>query len=129
MIMGCTPKSEPIIKKDANLSTPIKCLSLNEFGIEKSFIKKLHTLYAFENKCDLKLTIKYKRDIVCNSPYNPNRKNTSQFPKSFLNMEIRRGFKVSYSYYIDLYSNVDEEDIENAFKQLKRDLTQNIKNN
>ncbi len=122
-LMGCNKKSEPLIHKDANLSTPIACMSLNEFEIDKSFSEKLHTLYTFDTHCDLKLSMKYKKDIVCNSPYNPNSKNISQFPKSFLNMELRRGLKVMYSYYIDLYSNVDEEDVEDAFKRLKRDLT------
>ncbi len=123
LLMGCNKKSEPLINKDANLSTPIACMSLNECGMEKNFIKKLHILYAFDTQCDLKLSMKYKKDIVCNSPYNPNSKNTSQFPKSFLQLELRKGFKVVYSYYIDLYSNVDEEDVEDAFERLKKDLT------
>jgi len=127
--MGCNKKSEPLINKEANLSSPIACMSLNEFEIDKSFSEKLHTLYTFDTHCDLKLSIKYKKDIVCNSPYNPNSKNTSQFPKSFLNMELRRGLKVMYSYYIDLYSNVDEEDVEDAFKRLKRDLIQRKEKN
>jgi len=122
LLMGCSKKSEPIVKKDADLAAPVQCMALNELGIEKNFIKKLHSLYAFDERCDLKLTLKYKKDIVCNSPYNPNKKNVSQFPKSFLSLELRRGFKTEYSYYIDLYSNVDEEDIEDAMLRLKKDL-------
>jgi len=122
LLMGCSKKSEPIVKKDADLTTPVQCMALNELGIEKNFIKKLHSLYAFGECCNLKLTLKYKKDIVCNSPYDPNRKNVSQFPKSFLNLELRRGFKTEYSYYIDLYSNVNEEDIEDAMLRLKKDL-------
>lgn len=122
LLIGCSKKSEPIVKKDVNLTTPVQCMALNELGIEKNFIKKLHSLYAFDEHCDLKLTLKYKKNIVCNSPYNPNRKNVSQFPKSFLNLELRRGFKIEYSYYIDLYNNVDEGDIEDAMLRLKKDL-------
>jgi len=122
MMTGCGKKSEALIKQDVNLSTPIACISLNEFAIEKNFIETLHTLYAFDKHCDLKLTVKYKKDIVCNSPYNPNSKNTSQFPKSFLNLELRKGLNVVYSYYIDLYNNVDEEDVTDAFKRVMKDL-------
>jgi len=39
-----------------------------------------------------------------------------------LNFELRRGLKVEYSYYTDLYNNVDEEEIENAFLSMKNDL-------
>lgn len=126
LLMGCNKKSEPLIKIDTKVSTPIACMSLNEFEIDKSFSEKLHTLYTFDTHCDLKLSMKYKKDIVCNSPYNPNSKNTSQFPKSFLKLELRRGLKVIYSYYIDLYGNVDEKDIEDAFERLKRDLIDKI---
>ncbi len=122
MMIGCSKKSEPLIKKDANLSTPIMCMSLNELAIEKSFIDKLHTLYTFDKDCDLKLTVKYKKDIVCNSPYNSNGKSVSQFPKSFLKLELRRGFNIVYSYYIDLYNNVDIDDVEDAFKRVEKDL-------
>ena len=122
ILMGCSKKSEAIIKKDANLSMPISCMALNEFALDKNFIEKLHTLYAFDRQCDLKLSMKYKKDIVCNSPYNPNSKNTSQFPKSFLQLELRQGLNVVYSYYIDLYNNVDEEDVTDAFKRVTKDL-------
>jgi len=127
MMMGCSKKSEPLINKDANLSTPVLCMSLNEMMIDKAFIKKLHSLYTFDKNCDLKLNLKYKKDIVCNSSYNANEKSVSQFPKSFLKLELRRGLKVVYSYYIDLYDNVDKEDVEHAFVRLKKDLIQKKK--
>ena len=121
-LVACEKKSAPTIVIDSHLTTPIQCMALNTIGIEKPFVNKLQLLYTFDNRCDLKLTVKYKKDIVCNSPYNPNMKNVSQFPKSFLHLELRKGFKVLYSYYIDLYSNVDEEDIESAFLTLKKAL-------
>lgn len=121
-LLACEKKSDPTVKIDTHLSTPIHCMALNTVGIEKSFVDKMQSLYTFDRHCDLKLTMKYKKDIVCNSPYNPNMKNVSQFPKSFLHFELRKGFSVVYSYYIDLYSNVDEEDIERAFLRLKKEL-------
>jgi len=121
-LVACEKKSDPTTIIDSHLTTPIQCMALNTIGIEKPFVNKLQVLYTFDNRCDLKLTMKYKKDIVCNSPYNPNMKNVAQFPKSFLHLELRKGFKVLYSYYIDLYSNVDEEDIESAFLMLKKAL-------
>ena len=120
-LYGCTPKSKPVISKDANLSN-IKCIALNTIGVSKPFVSTLNSLYHFDNSCNLKLYITYKKDIVCNSPYNPNRKNVSEFPKSFLNLELKNGFKTEYSYYIDLYSNVDKNDVKSAFLKLKKDL-------
>ncbi len=122
MFVGCNEKSKPIVKVDSNLSKPIECMALNTIGVDKEFIHKLNQLYSFSSNCPLKLSINYKKDIICNSPYNPNQKNVSKFPKSFLNMELREGFDVKYSYYVDLYSNVDKEDIEEGFLRLKRDL-------
>jgi len=37
-------------------------------------------------------------------------KTTGKFPKSYLKFELRDGMTIVYSYYIDLYNNVDRED-------------------
>ena len=121
-MIGCTQKSKPVIKIDKTLSTPIKCLSLSKLSIDKRFISELEKLYKFDENCKLKLYIRYKTGIVCNSPYNPNQKNLSSFPTSFLNLEIRENLKSKYSYYIDLYDDVDENDIKKAFMRLEKDL-------
>ncbi|MCF6245649.1 MAG: hypothetical protein L3J43_11525 [Sulfurovum sp.] len=122
LIIGCGKKSEPIIKTDMNMTTPIKCITLNTLSMEKPFVAKLQSLYLFDTRCDVKLYVTYKKDIVCNSPYNAGIKNTSSFPKSFLKLELKKGFKVIYSYYIDLYSNVDIDDIVDAFLSMKKEL-------
>ncbi len=122
--VGCNERSTPIVKVDSNLSKPIQCMALDGIGVEKKFSNRLNQLYNFTSNCPLKLSIKYKKDIVCNSPYNPNQKNVSKFPKSFLNIELREGFDIKYSYYVDLYSNVDEEDIEEGFLRVTKDLLQ-----
>jgi hypothetical protein len=46
----------------------------------------------------------------------------SKKPKSYLQMQLREGLDVKYSYYIDLYSNVDIDDIENAFNRLEEEI-------
>jgi len=124
LFIGCNERSKPVVKVDSNLSKPIQCMALDSTGIEKEFSNRLNQLYNFTSNCPLKLSINYKKNIVCNSPYNPNMKNVSKFPKSFLNIELREGFDIKYSYYVDLYSNVDEEDIEEGFLRLKKDLLQ-----
>jgi hypothetical protein len=49
-------------------------------------------------------------------------KNMGKFPKSFIKIELREGMKLQYSYYVDLFSNVDEDDVEEGFERLKKDL-------
>jgi hypothetical protein len=82
-------------------------------------------MYSFDDKCHLKLDVSYKRDIVCNSSYNVTMKSTAKFPKSYLKLELRKGIEVVYSYYIDLYDNVDKNDVEHGFMKLKSELVGN----
>ncbi len=79
-------------------------------------------MFDFNQSCGAKLYISYKRDISCNSSYNAVMKNTQGFPKSYLKFELKRGLDTLYSYYIDLYNNVDIDDIESEFKVVKEDL-------
>ncbi len=119
---ACEEKSKPVIIKNSSLSTPIKCISLNRLEVEPKFISELEKLYDFNSSCNYKLTISYKKDIVCNSSYNAVAKTTGKFPKSYLKFELRDGMTIVYSYYIDLYDNVDTEDIRDGFLKLKMDL-------
>ena len=120
LLTACEEKSKPNITINSNLSLPIKCMKLNI--IEEEFTNRLKELYPFDEKCDLTLTVSSKKDIVCNSPQNVMLKTSGKFPKSYLRLKLRRGMEVEYSYYIDLYSNVDEDDVERAFIRLKKDL-------
>jgi len=97
-------------------------MALSEVGVEKDFLNKLREMYDFNQSCSNRLYISYKRDITCNSSYNAVMKNTHGFPKSYLKFELKRGLNNLYSYYIDLYNNVDIDDIENEFKIVKQDL-------
>jgi len=70
----------------------------------------------------LTLTLSTKKDIVCNSPQNAMAKASGKFPRSYIKLKLRRGIELQYSYYLDLYSNVDEDDVEEGFERLKKDL-------
>jgi len=45
-----------------------------------------------------------------------------KFPRSFLKLEVRKGFRIEYSYYIDLLNNVESDDVEEGFLRLKKDI-------
>jgi len=120
MVSGCEEKSKPIIRK-TNIKEPITCLALDK--IEKNNLTaKLEKLYNFSDNCKYKLSLKYKKDIVCNSSYNANMKSMGKFPKSFLQLEVREGFSPVYSYYIDLYHNANSDDLKEGFEKLKKDI-------
>lgn len=122
LFTACEEKATARVTKSNTLATPISCLKIDALGLERSFFDKLNSLYMFNNSCDLTLHLSSKKDIVCNSSYNMMSKNMGKFPKSFLKLEIRRGMKIEYSYYIDLFHNVNEDDIEEGFGVLKRDV-------
>jgi len=102
---------------------PISCLSLRIIPDDPKMRNTLERLYLFKEGCKQRLEVTYKSQIVCNSPYNAPRKTLSNFPTSYLNMEIRRGFSLQYSYYIDLDHKPGAEDIEKGFERMKGDLT------
>jgi len=123
LFSGCEEKIKPIITKDKNL-TKISCLKLNAIALDKNFASILKKLYPFNDNCENILTLSYKKDIVCTSPYNFQSKSTGNFPQSYLKFEVRKGFKTLYTYYQDLYDNVDKSDVKEAFKELKKDILQ-----
>lgn len=122
LFTACEEKVKPNVSINPTLSTPISCMKLNTLGLDVAWVDRLKELYAFDDGCDLTLSISSKRDIVCNSTHNMQMKNVGKFPKSYLRMEIRKGLKMQYSYYVDLYSNVDSDDVSEAFARLKKDL-------
>ncbi len=121
-LVSCTEKPKATVHVGENLVLPISCMKLNTIGVEKPFVKILRSLYTFDESCPYNLTISYKKDIVCNSSYNSLAKSTGKFPKSFLKFELRNGFDMTYSYYIDLFDNVESVDIEAGFNRLKHDI-------
>ena len=119
---ACQEKAKPRVTMGSDLERPIPCMKLNTLADDKELLMHLEKLYAFNDSCALTLTLSSKKDIVCNSTNNMMSKNMGKFPKSFVKLELREGMKVEYSYYVDLYSNVDEDDVEEGFKRLKKDL-------
>ncbi|MBU1668565.1 hypothetical protein KKC13_09085 [bacterium] len=119
---ACEEKMKPVVTINPKLERPIPCMKLNHLNVEKEVLDTFNTLYDFDETCDLILSVSYKTDIVCNSTQNVYMKNVGKFPKSYLKLELRKGLEMQYSYYIDLHSNVDEDDIEEGFERLKDDL-------
>jgi len=101
--------------------TKIDCL--NYIPSNKNELdNKLSKLYNFDKKCKYKLNLEYTAGIVCNSSFNAPKKTTTNFPNSYIRLEVKDGFKTYYSYYKDLTSSPDIDDLENAFDRLKEDL-------
>lgn len=121
-LTACEEKRQPVISIDSSVQLPIACLKLNPLKNEKKFEATLKKLYTFKANCPHQLTLFYKKDIVCNSGYNASGQSFGKFPKSFLKLEVRKGFTVEYSYYIDLLNNVDTEDVKEGFATLKKDI-------
>ena len=113
---------KPIVHKNANVTTAISCLKLASLEEENLLTSHLKELYNFTSNCDYTLTLSYKKDIVCNSSYNAGMKSMGKFPTSFIKLDVRKGLDAIYSYYQDLYDNIEPDDIDRGFKRLKNDL-------
>ena len=120
--VACEEKATPRVTMDSSLALPITCMKLNTLSSDIELLEGLKKLYAFDDNCSLVLTLSSKKDIVCNSPQNAMAKASGKFPKSYLKLKLRKGMALQYSYYVDLYSNVEEDDVEEGFKRLKKDL-------
>jgi hypothetical protein len=123
LLTACNDKSIVTVYDKTVTKRPIPCLSLRIIPDDPKIRNTLERLYPFKEGCKQRLEVTYKSQIVCNSPYNAPQKTLSNFPTSYLNMEIRRGFSLQYSYYIDLDHKPGAEDIEKGFERMKRDLT------
>jgi hypothetical protein len=104
------------------LNTPVSCLKLHVFPQNRMIEETMRHLYPFDSSCPLKLEISYKNGITCNSTFNVQTKSINGFPSSYLNMEIREGFSLKYSYYIDLKEEVGPEDLKKGFERIHDDL-------
>ncbi|SFV58897.1 hypothetical protein MNB_SV-12-1387 [hydrothermal vent metagenome] len=122
LFTACEEKLKPVVTINPKLKRPISCMKLNQINMEKEVLDTFNNLYDFNETCDLILSVSYKKDIVCNSTQNVNMKNMGKFPKSYLKLSLRKGLEIEYTYYIDLYKNVDKEDMKEGFARLKEDL-------
>lgn len=121
-LAGCEEKMKPVVTINPKLILPISCMNLNRITLDPEITEQLNALYPFDETCPLTLSVSYKKDIVCNSTQNIQMKNMGKFPKSYLKLELREGLEMEYTYYVDLYSNIDKDDIEEGFAHLKKDL-------
>ena len=79
-------------------------------------------MYPFRPDCPYRLSVTTKENIHCNSNQNSDRKALSAFPTSFIRMEIHRGMRLVYSYYVDLPKSAEKSDIRRAFRKVFNDL-------
>jgi len=119
---ACDDKAVVTVYDKSVIKTPIHCLSLRIVPEERNIRKALELYYPFKRGCPQRLEVSYKSGIVCNSPYNAPKKTLSCFPNSYLTMEVRRGLKLQYSYYIDLDHKPGITEIEKGFERIRSDL-------
>jgi len=122
LISACENKAKAVITKSSISKEPIVCMKLNNFNAENELIIHLKKIYNFNNKCSYSLTLKFKKDIICNSTQNISTKSLGKMPKSFIQLEIKKGFKTIYKYYLDLYHNANINDLDEGFLILKKDI-------
>ncbi len=90
LFMGCDDKSVSTLYDKSYTKNSIPCLKLSIYPKDKKMEKTLKKLYPFTQKCEYILLVSYKAGIVCNSNQNAPRKTLSNFPNSYLRMEINR---------------------------------------
>lgn len=101
--------------------TKIKCLKLVVFPPNEMIESTLEKLYDFDENCSVRLDISSKSSIVCNSNQNSQKKALSNFPTSYLKMQIMNP-NLAYSYYEDLNHDITQDDINRAFSKIDDDL-------
>ena len=117
---GCSDNS--IVKfYDKDFSNP-PCLRAVVFPPDDMIQNTLDKLYSFDESCEFKLQVSKKGGITCNSPHNADKKNMGSFPSGYLKMDVMKGSKTLYSYYIDLKDSPTKSDIKNGFARVKKDL-------
>ena len=123
VLNGCGDDAQVRIV-DRNIThTPPECLRLDLFPPDAAIRKTMMDLYPFSPECPYVLSISYKNGIHCNSNANAPRKTLSNFPSAYLRLELRKGMKLLYSYYRDLTHPVKTDDLEDAFRRFRKDVS------
>jgi len=123
LLTACNDDKAMVTCYDSAVKThPITCLGLQIVPEDQQMREVLLRLYPFGKGCAQRLSVSYKSGIVCNSAYNAPQKALSNFPNSYLNMEIRKGMTLQYSYYIDLDHKPTSDDIERGFSRMQKEL-------
>lgn len=119
---GCSDNATVNIFDEKIAQSKIECMRLVVFPPDEEVQKTLNGLYSFDDSCSIKLEVSLKSGIVCNSNQNSDKKALSNFPTSYLRMQISKSGKLFYSYYIDLTHGVTQRDAKIAFERVKKDL-------
>ena len=96
------------------LKQDINCLKLKIEPYSKDIYNSSKKLYKFtsDNTCKNSLKIRYKSNIVCNSPYS-----TNKSYHSFIELSLSKDNKVYYSVDKDLKDNINlQEEINKIFE-------------
>ena len=122
VLSGCSDSA--IVKSfDTNVTkNKVTCVSLVVFPPDKVLEETLHNLYTFTPDCKYRLKVSKKGGIVCNSNQNAAKKTLSNFPSTYLRMDVSQGNRAVYSYYIDLLESVSENDVQSAFSRVEKDI-------
>jgi len=121
LLNSCSNNAQRTFYDKTLKTNKLTCLSFAKKD-NSNLEKELEKLYKFDKNCPYTLQISYSSDIVCHSTYNVPQKVNSSFPSAFLTLEVRKGFNIEYSYYIDLTSNPTTSDLKDAFETLKSDI-------
>ena len=122
VIAGCDDKAYVTVYDKTIRKKPIDCLRLKVFPPDPVAEEAIRGLYPFRDDCPYTLELSTKSGIRCTSNANVPQKVTSNFPSAYLRMELRRGMRLLYSYYIDLTHKPERGDIERGFRRLGDDL-------
>jgi hypothetical protein len=120
-LSACEDKAIVKIHNKKILDTKIECMNLLVFPPNEAIEKTLHSLYNFKQECPLTLHVSYKSAIVCNSTHNVSRKAVGM-PSGYLRLELKEETQLFYSYYVDLDELLGDEQLEEGFSRLSRDI-------
>ena len=119
---GCGDKAQRHLYDKSYKSGSVSCMRLQVTPYDKKMESILRQYYNFSTKCPYVLQVEHKNGIICNSSYNAPQKALTNFPNSYLKLELHKGLSLLYSYYIDLDHKPDESDISEGMDRLERDL-------
>ena len=128
LFIGCEDKAIVHIYDKELVKSGVPCLRLVIFPPDKKTQNILEKLYSFSDECDFKLEISKKSGITCNSNQNSDKKALTNFPSSYLKMDVSKDRKVVYSYYVDLLDEVDEQNYADALLRVRKDLNMKVDN-
>jgi hypothetical protein len=126
LFIGCEDKAIVHLYDKEIVKSGVPCVRLVIFPPDKKAQNILEKLYSFSDKCDFKLEISKKSGITCNSNQNSDKKALTNFPSSYLKMDVSKDRKVVYSYYVDLLDEVDEQNYADALLRVRKDLNMKV---